>query len=105
MANINDDGFLELSGVNQKAFKDVLNGEQFSVLSGLSPLSLRVLNQASHTLHVSQGVEMTHEGNTPHDIYFISKGSVSIAKRQAGKVKVVARLLSGNFYGELKAFA
>jgi CRP-like cAMP-binding protein len=103
MANINDDGFLELSGINVKAHKDKLNAERFPILSGLSPLSLRVLNQASHTLHVAQGVEMTHEGNTPQDIYFISKGSVSIAKRQTRKVEVVAKLIAGNFYGEYSA--
>jgi CRP-like cAMP-binding protein len=103
MANINDDGFLELSGVNEKAFKDTLNAEKFPILSGLSPLNLRVLNQASHTLHVSQGVEMMHEGNTPHDIYFISKGSVSIVKKQTRKAEVVAKLIAGNFYGEYSA--
>jgi len=103
MAKINDDGYLELSGVNQKVFKDVLNGEKFSILSGLSPLSLRVLNQASHTLHVSQGVEMMHAGDTPHDLYFINKGSVSIGKKYDGKMKVVAKLIAGNFYGEYGA--
>jgi len=103
MAKINDDGFLELSGVHGEATKDVLNGEKFPILSGLSPLSLRVLNQASHTLHVSQGVEMMHAGDTPHDLYFINKGSVSIGKKNEGKMKVVAKLIAGNFYGEYGA--
>jgi len=103
MAKINDDGFLELSGVNNKVFQDVLNAEKFSILSELSPLSLRVLNQASHVLQVAQGVEMMHAGDTPHDLYFINKGSVSIGKRTDGDMKVVAKLIAGNFYGEYGA--
>ncbi|MDQ7004359.1 MAG: cyclic nucleotide-binding domain-containing protein [Ghiorsea sp.] len=103
MAKINDDGFLELSGVNNAMFKDVLNAEKFSILSALSPLSLRVLNQASHVLQVAQGVEMMHAGDTPHDLYFISKGLVSIGKRTDGKMKLVATLAAGSFYGEYGA--
>ncbi|MDQ6983768.1 MAG: cyclic nucleotide-binding domain-containing protein, partial [Ghiorsea sp.] len=103
MAKINDDGYLELSGVNNKVFQDVLNAEKFSILSDLSPLSLRVLNQASHVLQVAQGVEMMHAGDTPHDLYFISKGSVSIGKRTNGEMKVVAKLIAGNLYGEYGA--
>ncbi|MDX8380705.1 MAG: cyclic nucleotide-binding domain-containing protein [Ghiorsea sp.] len=103
MAKINDDGYLELSGVNNKVFQDVLNSETFPILSNISPLSLRVLNQASHILHVSKGVEMMHAGDTPHDLYFISKGSVSIGKETDGKMKAVAKLIAGNFYGEYGA--
>ncbi len=103
MAKINDEGFLELSGVHDEVSKNVLNGENFPVLSGLTPLSLRVLNQASHVLHVSQGVEMMKAGDTPHDLYFIRKGSVSIGKKHEGKMKVVAKLIAGNFYGEYGA--
>ncbi|PCI00778.1 MAG: hypothetical protein COB79_05130 [Zetaproteobacteria bacterium] len=103
MAKINDDGYLELSGVNNKVFQDVLNAEKFSILSDLSPLSLRVLNQASHVLQVAQGVEMMHAGDTPHDLYFINKGSVSIGKRTDGEMKVVAKLIAGSFYGEYGA--
>lgn len=103
MAKINDDGYLELSGVNNKVFQDVLNAEKFSILSDLSPLSLRVLNQASHVLQVAQGVEMMHAGDTPHDLYFINKGAVSIGKRTDGEMKVVAKLIAGSFYGEYGA--
>ncbi len=103
MAKINDDGYLELSGVNEKPFQSTLNAEKFPILSGLSPLSLRILNQASHLLHVAQGVEMMHAGDTPHDLYFINKGSVSIGKCSDGKMKVVTKLVAGNFYGEYGA--
>ncbi len=103
MAKINDDGFLELSGIHGEVTKDLLNAERFPILSGLSPLSLRVLNQASHVLHVSQGVEMMKAGDTPHDLYFINKGSVSIAKESHGDMKGIAKLIAGNFYGEYGA--
>ncbi len=103
MARINDDGFLELSGVNNKVFQEVLNAEKFSILSGVSPLNLRILNQASHMLNVSQGVEMMHAGDTPHDLYFINKGSVTIGKKINDEMKVVAKLIAGNFYGEYGA--
>jgi len=103
MAKINDDGYLELSGVNHKVFREALNSERFPILSHISPLSLRVLNHASHVLHVSQGVEMMHAGDTPHDLYFINKGSVSIGKETDGKMKAVAKLIAGNFYGEYGA--
>ncbi len=103
MAKINDEGFLELSGVNNKVFRDVLNAEKFPILSDLSPLSLRVLNQASHVLQVAQGVEMMRAGDTPHDLYFINKGSVSIGKRTDDEMKVVAKLIAGSFYGEYGA--
>ncbi len=100
MAKINDDGFLELSGVHGKAFHYVLNAEKFLILQDLSPLSLRVLNQASYTMHVSKGVEMMHAGDTPHDLYFINKGSVTIGKENDGKMKAIAKLMAGDFYGE-----
>jgi len=103
MAKINDDGFLELSGVHSESTKNALNGEKFPILSGLSPLSLRVLNQASHVLHVSKGVEMMKAGDTPHDLYFINKGSVSVAKENRGKMKVIGKLIAGSFYGEYGA--
>ena len=103
MAKINDDGFLELSGVHAESTKELLNAENFPILSGLSPLSLRVLNQASHIIHVAQGVEMMKAGDTPHDIYFIHKGSVSIAKENRGEMKVIGKLIAGSFYGEYGA--
>ncbi len=103
MAKINDDGFLELSGVHSESTKEVLNGEKFPILSGLTPLSLRVLNQASHIIHVAQGVEMMKAGDTPHNLYFIHKGSVKIAKESHGKIKVIGKLIAGNFYGEYGA--
>ncbi len=103
MAKINDEGFLELSGVHDEASKNVLNGEDFPILAGLSPLSLRVLNQASHVIHVVQGVEMMKAGDTPHDLYFIRKGSVNVAKENHGEIKAIAKLIAGNFYGEYGA--
>lgn len=100
MAKINDDGFLELSGIHNKSFREVLNAEKFLILQDLSPLNLRVLNQASYTMHVAKGVEMMHAGDTPHDLYFINKGSVSIGKENDGKMRAIAKLMAGDFYGE-----
>ena len=100
MANINDEGFLELSGIHQKAWQHQLNGANFPVLEGLSPLNLRVLNQASRAMHVAKGVEMMVAGDTPHDLYFIVQGAIAIAKTYAGKTQVVATLKAGDFYGE-----
>jgi len=59
-----------------------------------------VLSQASRTMHVAKGVQLMLAGDTPHDLYFISEGKVVVAKEQAGKVKVVAQLNRGDFYGE-----
>jgi len=100
MVNINDEGFLELSGIHQSSGIKELTVENFPILEGLSPLSLRVLSQASRTIHVAKGVQLMLTGDTPHDLYFISEGKIAIAKEQAGKVKVVAQLNRGDFYGE-----
>ena len=98
MGNINDDGFLELSGIHQHAA--YLSTERFPVLESLSPLNLRILNQASRMIHVAKGVELVLAGDTPHDLYFIARGAVAIAKKVNGKPKAVARLQSGDVYGE-----
>jgi len=103
MAKINDDGFLELSGVHESPQSGSLNAEKFPILQGLSPLSLRVLNQASRAISVSQGVELLRAGDMSHDIYFIVSGSVSIRKEVDGKQKTIAKVLSGDFYGEYAA--
>ena len=103
MANINDEGFLELSGMHQTSSGENLNANSFPILAGLTPLSLRVLNQASHVIHVVKGVEMMRAGDTPHDLYFIKSGSVGIGKLNNDKVEIIAKLRSGDFYGEYGA--
>ncbi|MDX8387962.1 MAG: cyclic nucleotide-binding domain-containing protein [Ghiorsea sp.] len=103
MSKINDEGFLEISGIHQVAKDAQLSIEAFPVLKGLTPLSLRVLNQDSHAMNVAKGVEMVHAGDTPHDLYFIAKGSISVAKQHNGKIQVVAKLKAGDFYGEYGA--
>lgn len=100
MAKINDEGFLELSGIHQQGSQQQLNGHNFPVLEGLSPLNLRILNQASRAMNVAKGVEMMVAGDTPHDLYFIAQGSIAVAKKHAGKTHVVATLKTGDFYGE-----
>ena len=100
MAKINDEGFLELSGIHQHSYQQQLSSSNFQVLEGLSPLSLRVLNQASQVMNVAKGVEMMVAGDTPHDLYFIAQGSMAVAKKHAGKPLVVATLKAGDFYGE-----
>ena len=99
MAKINDEGFLELSGIHQHGYPQ-LSSDDFPVLAGLSPLNLRVLNQDSQVMNVAKGVEMMVAGDTPHDLYFIAKGSMAVAKKHAGKSLVVATLKAGEFYGE-----
>ena len=100
MANINDEGFLELSGIHQHSYQQQLSSSKFPVLEGLSPLNLRVLNQASQAMNVAKGVEMMVAGDTPHDLYFIAQGSMAVAKNHAGKSLIVATLKAGDFYGE-----
>ena len=99
MANINDEGFLELSGIHQHGYPQ-LSSNDFPVLEGLSPLNLRVLSQDSQVMNVAKGVEMMVAGDTPHDLYFIAKGSMAVTKKHAGKSVVVATLKAGDFYGE-----
>lgn len=93
--------FLDLSGINASGTSQAaLCAEEFPILKSLSPLSLRILNDASRTMHVSKGVEMVHEGDTPHDLYFIKSGKISIAKQHGNKLKVLAQLSRGDVYGE-----
>jgi len=103
MANINDEGFLELSGIHNTSYKESLNAEKFNILAGMTPLSLRVLNQACHRIHVAAGVEVMHAGDTPHDLYFIEKGRVNIGKVSGSEQHNVAQLNAGDFYGEYGA--
>ncbi|MDQ7001580.1 MAG: cyclic nucleotide-binding domain-containing protein, partial [Ghiorsea sp.] len=100
MAKINDEGFLELSGIHQHNSQQQLSGHNFPILDGLSPLSLRILNQASRAMNVTKGVEMMVAGDTPRDLYFIAQGSIAIVKKHSGKAQVVATLKAGDFYGE-----
>jgi protease PrsW len=96
-----DSDFLDLSGVrppkNQAA---LLNAKAFPLLEGLSPVSMRILQQAARVMHVSKGVEMLHEGDTPHDLYFIETGKLAIGKQVGTQLRVIAQLGPGNIYGE-----
>lgn len=103
MSKINDEGFLELSGVNRNALHEDLNVEKFPILQGLTPLSLRVINQSCRVMNIAQGVEMMHAGDTPHDLYFITKGSFHIVKMHDGKMQPIATLGPGHLYGEYGA--
>lgn len=96
-----DQEFLDFSGINTSRLSQAaLCAEDFPILKDLSPLSLRILNDASRTIHVSKGVEMIHEGDSPHDLYFIKSGKMSIAKQLSQKVKILATLSKGEVYGE-----
>ncbi|MDQ6955743.1 MAG: cyclic nucleotide-binding domain-containing protein [Mariprofundaceae bacterium] len=96
-----DQEFLDLSGINTpRSSQAALCAEDFPILKDLSPLSLRILNDASRTMHVSKGVELIHEGDAPHDLYFIKSGKMSIAKQHTQKVKILATLSKGEVYGE-----
>jgi len=99
-----DNEFLDLSGICppwQQA--DSLGEKNFPILEGMSAINLRILNGASRMMHVSRGVEMLHEGNTPHDLYFVYKGKLSIGRRFGGKLRILAHLHPGDVYGEFGA--
>ena len=96
-----DQEFLELSGINSHSSpRTILSDEEFPILKGLSPLSLRILNDGARLIHVAKDVELLHEGDKPHDLCFIKQGKISIAKRNAGKLKILAQLGTGEVCGE-----
>ena len=98
------DDFLELSGIQgESGKKESLSEAEFPILEGLSPLSLRILNNASRVMNVSKGVEMLHEGDTPHDLYFIKRGKMAIGRQSGTQLKVLAQLGAGEIYGEFGA--
>ena len=98
------DEFLDLSGIHGNAgSKEILSDKDFPILAGLSPLSMRILNNASQIMHVSKDVEMLHEGDTPHDLYFIKQGTMAIGRQSGNQLKVIAKLKSGEIYGEFGA--
>ena len=103
MSKINSEGFLELSGVVDIGGKEFLNAGTFPVLKGLTPLSLRLLNQSSKLYGVAKGVEIIRAGDSPHDIYFIASGSIIVGKMVKGELKPVATLKAGDFFGEYGA--
>ncbi len=95
------DEFLDLSGVHPPSGKGpLLDGTRFSVLEGISPIHLRILNEASNVMYVSKDVELLHEGDAPHDLYFVDSGKIIIAKQSTGKLKVLRSLGQGDVYGE-----
>jgi CRP-like cAMP-binding protein len=95
--------FLDVSGIRGGEEHHLLSEKEFPILKGLSPLNMRLLNDAARIMHVSKGVEMLHEGDTPHDLYFIRRGKIAIARNITGKMKIVAHLQSGQLYGEFGA--
>ncbi|MDX8403051.1 MAG: cyclic nucleotide-binding domain-containing protein [Mariprofundaceae bacterium] len=96
--------FLDLSGIHNDAEKrELLSEKDFPILEGISPLSMRILNNASRVMHVSKDVEMLHEGDTPHDLYFIKQGTMAIGRQSGAQLKVIAQLKSGEIYGEFGA--
>lgn len=96
--------YLDLSGISNPDGKaEALSDKDFPILKGLSPLSMRILNNASRIMHVSKGVEMLHEGDTPHDLYFIKAGTMSIGRKSGSQLKVIAQLKAGEVYGEFGA--
>ena len=97
------DEFLDLSGIHGNSTKEILSEKDFPILEGLSPLSMRILNNASQIMHVSKDVEMLHEGDTPHDLYFIKQGTMAIGRQSGNQLKVIAKLKSGEIYGEFGA--
>jgi len=96
--------YLDLSGIHGPDGKpEILSEKDFPILAGLSPLNMRILNNASRVMHVSKDVEMLHEGDTPHDLYFIKQGTMSIGRQVGTQLKVIAQLKGGEVYGEFGA--
>ena len=96
-----DSDFLDLSGVQPpKDQATLLNAGRFPLLQGLSPVSMRTLQQSARVMHVSKGVELLHEGDTPHDLYFIETGRLAIGKQVGTQLRVIAKLGPGDIYGE-----
>lgn len=96
------DDFLDLSGVHPTtgAREQLLDSKRFAVLEDISPVHLRILNEASNVMYVSKDVELLHEGDAPHDLYFVDSGKIVIAKRSEGRLKVMRTLGAGDVYGE-----
>ncbi len=96
-----DSDFLDLSGVQPpKDQATLLNAGRFPLLEGLSAVSMRTLQQSARIMHVSKGVELLHEGDTPHDLYFIETGRLAIGKQVGTQLRVIAKLGPGDIYGE-----
>ncbi len=99
---VSDDSFLDLSGVHPTAglSDNLLDSQRFPVLEGMSPVHLRILNNSSNVMHVSKDVELLHEGDAPHDLYFVDSGKIVIAKKSGGKLKALQTLGEGQVFGE-----
>jgi len=79
---------------------NLLDGDRFPILQGLAPVLLDMLNGGSNLMHVSEGVELLHEGDSAQALYFIESGSVIIAKHTEGGDKMLPRLSAGDMFGE-----
>jgi len=96
--------FLDLSGIRPPQEQmELLNAKDFPILRGVSAINLRILNSASRIMHVSKDVELLHEGDTPHNLYFVCNGKLSIGKQISGKFKMLTHLYPGDIYGEYGA--
>ena len=95
----NQDNFLDLSNINITS-NLLLSENDFPVLRGLTPLSLRILNASARLIQVAKGVEVLHEGDSARDLSFIRSGRVSIAKESGAQRKILAHLNKGDVYGE-----
>jgi len=78
----------------------LLDEAHFPILQGIAPILINILNSASNLMHVSEGVELLHEGDTTHDLYFIESGSVAIAKHAECGDKMLHELGAGDMFGE-----
>jgi len=94
--------FLELSGIHAKGDYEriELSNNEFPILKDLSPLNMRILNDTSRVIHAAKGVEIMHEGDNPHDLYFIKKGKVAVARHVGAQQKVAAVIGAGDLFGE-----
>jgi len=98
---MSDSEYIGLEGLDLlNASSGELSSEDFSILEGMSPVSLRLLNSACQRICVSKGVEIPHEGAMPYHLFFLKKGKLAIAKHLDSKLKVIGHLLPGNVYGE-----
>jgi len=67
----------------------------------LSDEELKAAAAAFRHLHYSTGERIIAEGETGDSFFVIDRGEVEVSKTLAGKSRVLARLMEGQFFGEI----
>jgi CRP-like cAMP-binding protein len=67
----------------------------------LSDEELKLAAAAFRHLHYSAGERIIEEGHAGDSFFVIDRGEVEVSKTLAGKSRVLARLMEGQFFGEM----